>query len=158
MINKMIVSCVAGVAFAMTAGTAFADDGKQDKDKPAATATAKEPTTRAEKRMADLMKKYELTGAVRSCIPIGHMRDSNVIDDQTIFFRTSAGTGYLNRLPNKCPRLGFERRFMYKTSMSQLCSLDIITVLDSSANQWASCGLGKFEEMKRKDTKDTKEK
>jgi hypothetical protein len=59
---------------------------------------------------------------------------------------------YRNTLPNSCPTLGFEKRFSYRTSLSQLCSVDIITVLynvGSSLQPGASCGLGKFQPMER---------
>jgi hypothetical protein len=55
---------------------------------------------------------------------------------------------YRNTLPYSCPQLGFEERFLYKTSLSQLCSTDIITVLTSGGpdlSRGASCGLGQFQ-------------
>ncbi|TNE62501.1 MAG: hypothetical protein EP335_12810 [Alphaproteobacteria bacterium] len=119
---------------------------------------ADEPTaaqTKAEERMAKLMEKYAATGETRNCISLRMIRDSDVIDDQTIFFQVSGNKGYLNKLPRRCPRLGDERRFMHKTSIGQLCDLDFITVLDSTGNEWSSCGLGKFEEMEKKPAPET---
>jgi len=55
----------------------------------------------------------------------------------------SGGETLVNRLPNRCPGLGFEKRFAYKTSLSQLCNTDIITVI-TSMGRGASCGLGTF--------------
>ena len=53
---------------------------------------------------------------------------------------------YRNILPNSCPSLGFEQRFSYVTSLSELCSTDIITVLYTSpVMRGASCGLGQFQ-------------
>jgi hypothetical protein len=42
--------------------------------------------------------------------------------------------------------LGYQRAFSYATSISQLCSLDIITVFvqGNPSLQGASCGLGPF--------------
>ena len=54
----------------------------------------------------------------------------------------------VNRLPHRCPGLGFEKSFGYKTSISQLCSQDIIWVvthIGSGLDRGASCGLGRFE-------------
>jgi ethanolamine utilization protein EutP (predicted NTPase) len=61
------------------------------------------------------------------------------------------GKIYRNTLPHSCPGLGFEEKFMYKTSLSQLCSVDIITVLHNAGglNRGASCGLGKFQPMEK---------
>src|SRR3546814_19268179 len=58
---------------------------------------------------------------------------------------------YRNTLPNSCPSLGSERKFSYKTSISQLCSGDIITVLHNMGgglDRGVSCGLGKSKDRK----------
>ena len=84
-----------------------------------------------------------------SCVYIPSIQNTEVRDDRTIDFIMNGNKVYRNTLPNSCPSLGFERRFMYKTSLSQLCSVDIITVLYNSPNlsRGASCGLGKFQPM-----------
>jgi hypothetical protein len=87
-----------------------------------------------------------------SCIQLNTIRNSNVRDDRTIDFETNGRKVYRNTLPNSCPGLGFEQRFAYKTSTSQLCSVDIITVLQSAGSglmQGASCGLGTFQPMEK---------
>lgn len=88
------------------------------------------------------------TGPAVDCIAIVQIRESRVRNDQVIDFRGSGKKWYRNTLPSSCPGLGFEERFLYKTSLSQLCSVDIITVLHSTGGrltQGASCGLGKFQ-------------
>jgi hypothetical protein len=90
------------------------------------------------------------TGKPVSCIPLHSIRETRVRDDRTIDFIMNAGRNkaYRNTLPHSCPQLGFEERFLYKTSLSQLCSTDIITVLTSSGpglSRGASCGLGEFQ-------------
>ena len=58
----------------------------------------------------------------------------------------NGGRVYRNTLPHGCPSLGFEERFSYSTSLSQLCSTDIITVLrPPGVARGASCGLGQFQ-------------
>ena len=123
------------VAFMAFGGHSLADDDGE--------------MTRAEKRLARVMEDYKPTGEVKSCIPLRFLRDSTIIDDKTIFFKGIGGKGYMNRLPHRCPRLASEERFMYSTSISMLCKMEIITVLDSFGRQWGSCGLGEFEEMER---------
>lgn len=90
-------------------------------------------------------------GEAESCIPINQIRDTPVKSDGTIDFRMNNGKTYRNQLPNACPGLGFEKAFSYSTSLSQLCSTDIITVIHQGAGPWrgASCGLGKFQPMKK---------
>lgn len=86
------------------------------------------------------------------CISLATIRSSHVRDDRTIDFETTGRKVYRNTLPYSCPGLGFEERFAFKTSTSQLCSVDIITVLQSfggGLSQGASCGLGKFQPMQK---------
>jgi hypothetical protein len=88
-------------------------------------------------------------GKTVSCVRLTQIDSTQIVDDRTIIFRmkSSSPRFYKNTLPYKCPQLGFEKAFLYRTSINQLCSVDIITVLQnfgSSLNQGASCGLGKF--------------
>jgi hypothetical protein len=83
----------------------------------------------------------------KKCIALQRIRNTKVIDNQHIRFELLGGKYYMNELPSKCPGLRKDKPFMYKTSLSQLCDLDIITVLEQTGGgymQGASCGLGKF--------------
>ena len=83
-----------------------------------------------------------------NCIPIIQIDHTRVRDDRTIdFFMRGRRQVYRNVLPNTCPQLGFEEGFSYETSLSQLCNVDIITVLLRTAGlrRGASCGLGQFQ-------------
>ncbi|WP_375194695.1 hypothetical protein [Sphingobium sp.] len=90
-------------------------------------------------------------GKAVDCVQINSIRSTDVRDDRTIDFIMNGNKVYRNTLPNSCPSLGFEKRFMYKTSLSQLCSVDIITVLyqTNGLQRGASCGLGKFQPMQK---------
>jgi hypothetical protein len=80
------------------------------------------------------------------CLRLIDIRETKVRDDSTIDFITRGNKVYRNTLNGSCPQLGFEKRFSYKTSLNQLCSVDLITVLVSPGlSQGASCGLGKFQ-------------
>jgi len=86
------------------------------------------------------------TGKAEDCIPLQSIRETRVRDDRTIDFYMRGGKVYRNVLPGTCPQLGFEERFAYQTSLSRLCSTDIITVLlMPNTTRGASCGLGKFQ-------------
>ena len=81
------------------------------------------------------------------CVQLRQIRETRVRDDRTIDFYMLGKEVYRNTLPNSCPELGFNEGFSYKTSTSQLCSVDIITVLRQSGGlrSGMSCGLGKFQ-------------
>ena len=86
------------------------------------------------------------SGRAVSCLQTTQIRETRVRDDQTIDFYLRNGRVYRNTLPQSCPQLGFERRFAYRTSINQLCSVDIITVLRlPPTGAGPSCGLGEFQ-------------
>jgi hypothetical protein len=90
--------------------------------------------------------KIKPAGPAENCIQLRSIRNTRVRDDRTIDFYMNGGKVYRNSLPYACPGLGFEERLAYATSLSQLCSVDIITVLRTPpVPQGASCGLGKFQ-------------
>ena len=82
-----------------------------------------------------------------NCIPIQHISNISVLGKQHIVFEMQPGKNYLNTLARSCNGLRKDKPIMYKTSISQLCSLDIIHVLESYGGgyqQGAACCLGKF--------------
>lgn len=122
------------VALALLPAPALAEEGGAAKDGKA--------------KAAELVP----VGEPVSCIMPSQLRSTRVIDDQTIDFEMNNGTVYRNRLSHRCPGLKMEERFAYKISTSQLCSVDIITVLQSfggGLSQGASCGLGTFQKMEK---------
>jgi hypothetical protein len=81
------------------------------------------------------------------CIDTRRIARTTVVDAETILFYMRGGTIYRNTLPHKCSSLAREKRFSYKTTISRLCDLDVITVLydyGSGLTSGPSCGLGKF--------------
>ena len=106
----------------------------------------------ARDRKAEAAMLTPIPGAkVEDCLPIVQIRETRVRDDSTIDFYMTGGKIYRNTLPNSCPQLGFEEAFGYATSQSQLCSVDIITVLNRGGGgiRGASCGLGQFQPVAR---------
>ena len=83
--------------------------------------------------------------STRRCLPIASIRSTRVLDDQSIVFLMRGKPDYINKLPNRCPGLGFYKSFGYATGLSSVCDLDIITVIESN-RRGASCGLGAFVE------------
>ena len=80
-------------------------------------------------------------------MPLSQLRESRIRDDWTIDFIQSGNRAWRNTLPQRCPGLRSEDAFTYETSLSQLCSTDIIYVLQrtgGSLQRGAGCGLGTF--------------
>lgn len=89
-----------------------------------------------------------LTGPAKNCIPITSIRESEVRDDWTIDFHTGGRQWYRVTLPQRCYSLSTYRTFSYQTSLSELCSTDIITVIETGgagSGPRGSCGLGAFQ-------------
>ena len=81
------------------------------------------------------------------CISVTRLRSTHVVDDRTVLFYMRGGDIYRNVLRHDCPGLKRENRFSYKVTVSRLCSVQTITVLENfggSLNRGISCGLGKF--------------
>jgi hypothetical protein len=87
-----------------------------------------------------------VTGPARTCVPLAQIRNSRVRSDRVIDFSNGGSRrGFRVVLSQDCPQLGFEQRFSYATSLTQLCAQDIITVLQSPPiSRGASCGLAPF--------------
>jgi hypothetical protein len=85
-----------------------------------------------------------------NCVQTNQIRSTSVLDDQTIDFRMRNGQVMRNTLPSRCPGLGFSRAFSYRTTVGQLCNVDIITVVNQGGGPrtGASCGLGQFTPVK----------
>ena len=96
---------------------------------------------------ADDENDEQLEDDSKRCISLARIDRTHVLDDYSILFYLRGRKVYINKLPRKCPGLRRADSFMYKTSLSQLCDLDIITALDNIGfgfSRGASCGLGKF--------------
>jgi hypothetical protein len=87
-----------------------------------------------------------------NCVNIRNIRSTNIVDNSTIDFKMAGGKVYRNSLPYSCPSLKSEDRFSYRTSLSQLCNVDIVRVLHSyggNLQEGAGCGLGKFQPVEK---------
>ncbi len=94
------------------------------------------------------------------CVSLNLIDRTDVIDDRNILFYMRGDRVYRNILPHRCPGLAFEEKFMYRTSLGQLCDVDIITVLDDigfGLRMGASCGLGMFYPITEQEAEDLKQ-
>jgi hypothetical protein len=88
-----------------------------------------------------------VTGPPVNCIRLAQFSDTRVRDDHTIDFLRNSRQGWRNSLPQGCSGLRSANAFSYKVSTGELCSVDIITVLDNvggGLQRGGSCGLGQF--------------
>ena len=84
------------------------------------------------------------------CIDLIRIQQSDIIDNRHMVFRMVNGDLYLNTLSHACPGLRKNEPYMFRTSQTRLCDLDIITVLNTYGfgfTPGASCGLGTFEKV-----------
>jgi hypothetical protein len=82
------------------------------------------------------------------CVRLQQIDHTDVVDDSTILFYMRDGKILRNNLPQRCPDLKSQDRFMYRVSLPSLCDVDVITVLNNIGPGFmpgASCGLGKFQ-------------
>lgn len=136
-----------GVGSEFVDGRANAQED-QASDQEAQT-DADKKLSRGERRRQRIMAEYEATGKVESCVPMRSLRQSHILDDQTIFFESNSKRGYINRLTSRCAGLEREERYAYSNSFGSICRGQIITVLDNFGRAWGSCGMGDFEEYKK---------
>ncbi len=87
-----------------------------------------------------------VVGEPEACVSLTQIRETKVRDDWTIDFIGGGNRVWRNTLPNRCPGLKLNDGITYQTSLSQLCSTDIVYVLETSGglHRGAGCGLGPF--------------
>lgn len=86
-------------------------------------------------------------GEPQSCINRSQVRNIVVRSDRVIDFEMQGGKVYRNILNANCSGLGMDRAITYETTIDQLCSPQIIYVLQTIGGRpqrGAACSLGKF--------------
>lgn len=91
------------------------------------------------------MAKYSQTGTFEKCVRPSLIKQTRVLDDNHIIFEMRGNRVYLNTLDHKCSRLGFERSITYDVRGNKLCSLDVVSVFDTTLGAGPGCFLGEFE-------------
>jgi hypothetical protein len=83
-------------------------------------------------------------GERKMCLNAASIKETLILDDQTILFEMYGGTIYISRLPIKCDGLRVSGGFSYKISSSKLCKQEIITIVEEGPFHGSKCGLGEF--------------
>lgn len=81
------------------------------------------------------------------CVRVQSIDQIDIVDSDTMVFRLRGDNVYRNELPYNCPGLRPGDTLMYRTTVGQLCDIDVITVLEDWGFGFvpgASCGLGMF--------------
>lgn len=92
--------------------------------------------------------QVEGTGELLTCLQLNRVRNTCVLDDQTVLFYTKDRKVYRNALSHRCPSLGFHEAFSYRAHGGSLCSSDLIEVLEPGPGlRGATCGLSEFERV-----------
>jgi len=84
------------------------------------------------------------------CVQLSRVDSTDVISNKQIIFEMQGNRYFVNSLPYPCPGLRRGSAILFRTSLDQLCDVDVVTVLEQFGGGYqpaASCGLGKFEPM-----------
>jgi hypothetical protein len=99
---------------------------------------------RAEARLARALEG-RTAGQPVDCLNLQDIQSSEIIDHTAILYRTSGDWLYVNRPRAGQSSLDDDDILLTDTHTSQLCSIDIVTLLDRSSRFFSgSVALGKF--------------
>lgn len=97
-------------------------------------------------------------GDKEMCLETVRIKETRILDDQTILFEMRGGGFYINRLPVPSPGLKIAGGFSYSTSIAKLCRQDSIKVISPGSAPTGTALLGEFVQFKEKGTVDQIEK
>ena len=103
-------------------------------------------------------KADKYLGEKEMCLETARIKETRILDDQTILFEERGGAFYLNRLPVRSPGLKIAGGFSYSTSIAKLCRQDSIKVISPGSAPTSTALLGEFVQFKEKGTVDKIEK
>lgn len=86
----------------------------------------------------------EYLGEEKMCLDTVRIKESRILDDQTILFEMRGSAFYINRLPVPCHGLRIGGGFSYSSSIAKLCSQDSIKVISRGSEPTTTCMLGDF--------------
>jgi hypothetical protein len=106
--------------------------------------------------LASAESKAEMyLGEAEMCLETYQIKETRIIDDQTILFIMRSGGLYLNRLPVRCVGLRIADGFGYSTRIAKLCKQDRITVTTPGSMPGSTCMLGEFHPFDKHEMKTT---
>lgn len=93
---------------------------------------------------------FTRTGEMHNCIYARRLDQVKILNDSQILFEMLGGQYYLNE-PTSCPTLRKRYALKYDSTIGQICTTTIITLLDTASgiHYQGTCGLGKFEKVEK---------
>lgn len=131
---KSSIFPIVALALAATAGAAAKD---------------KDGNAEMSERAAAELAKFERTGEMRSCLNLTSIREIDAIDERLLLVRVGGDEYYMNAFSTRCTGAGQSwNHIQYETGLAQLCSNQIIKVVDTAnGSVQGSCGLNQFERL-----------
>ena len=86
-------------------------------------------------------------GPPKDCLTTRDIDRTKVVSDRVVDFMMKNHDVYRSTLAISCANLRAYGRFTYRTTVSRLCSSDVITVVDTSGHIGTTCGLGPFQRI-----------
>jgi hypothetical protein len=103
-----------------------------------------------EAALAAELRDYRPSGPPMSCVNLRTLGGNRSAGEGAVIFGGSGSRVYVNRPPAGCPILRPGRALNVRTTGSQLCRGDIVTVVDTlNGINYGSCGLGDFTPYER---------
>jgi len=104
------------------------------------------------KSAAKTLAKYERTGEKTTCLSITQISQIRPVTESTFLVRVRAGDYYVNDVSGRCNGATQSfTRIEYTTSLNQLCSNEIIRIVDNTNGfQVGGCSLGSYEKLQKK--------
>jgi hypothetical protein len=112
-----------------------------------------DPNMRAdgEAKLAAELRDFRPSGQPMSCVSLRNLRGNRSAGENALIFDGLGGRLYVNRPPAGCPVLRAGNALNVRTTGTQLCRGDIVSVYDPiSRVDYGSCGLGDFEPYERR--------
>jgi hypothetical protein len=104
-----------------------------------------------EAKLATELRNYQPAGQPISCVSLRTLEGNRSAGENAVIFDGPGGRLYVNRPPAGCPVLRHGRALNVRTTSSQLCRGDIVSVFDPlNGTDYGSCGLGEFEPYQRR--------
>ena len=119
----------------------------------AAACASQPPPAMTAAQQSDFQKVIagRTAGPPQTCVSQQLLGGNKTYGEGVIVFEGNTNsTLYVNRPPAGCPELRWDRALRTRTTSTQLCSNDIVTVFDPVSHiEYGSCSLGEFVEYRR---------
>jgi hypothetical protein len=104
-----------------------------------------------ETKLAAELRDYRQSGEPMSCVPLRNLGNNRSAGEGVVIFGGNTSRLYVNRPSGGCPLLRIGTALSVRTSGTQICRGDIVSVFDPQTGvNFGSCGLGDFTPYERR--------